>query len=95
MMGANPRHAPEHLVRQLAVTTQPPLRPHYFLSTEQQQAAHLAQCRVWADRIWAEAFMAGATYGLAIAATPRMIVMSPEAGDVAGPADPGHLGRGQ
>lgn len=63
----DPAHAPEHLVRQLAATIQPPLRRHPTLSREQQQAAHLARCRDLADRIWSEAFVAGTAYAAAIA----------------------------
>lgn len=73
MMETDPRQAPEHLVRQLAMTTQPPPRLHPRLSFEQQRDAHLAQCRVWADRIWSEAYAAGAAYGSSITAVQMRI----------------------
>lgn len=69
VMKADPMRAPEHLVRQLAMSIQPPPRLHPTLSFEQQRDAHLAQCRVWADRIWAEAYVAGAAYGSSMVTT--------------------------
>jgi hypothetical protein len=71
----DPQHAPEHLVRQLSAMTAPPLRPDPYRTPEQQQAGHLAQCRVWADLIWAEAFTAGAAYGTSISAMPQRFII--------------------
>lgn len=75
LLNKDPRRAPKHLVQQIARTYAAPRRIQY--SDEQNQQAHLAQARLLADSIWAEAFVAGATQGATWASTPRMIVMDP------------------
>lgn len=75
----DPRRAPEYLVTQVAAAFSPPMDPRW--GREETYRAHREQARLLADRIWGEAFTAGAQYVLSIQQAPLMFA-------VGLPADP-------
>lgn len=74
MMQYDPRHAPEHIVANLAANMPTP-RPRYPGDVRTPER-HLAFAREIADRIWAEAYTAGAAYGLSIASAQAIIIQA-------------------
>lgn len=70
------QHAPSYLVAQVAATFSPPRRP--WLGEAQTALAHREQARRLANRIWAEAYTAGAAFGLSLAPSRFDLELTPE-----------------
>ncbi len=72
MEASSPPHAPEHVIDLLAgVMRPPPVTPAGPAPGSVAAARRArAEAKVYADRIWAEAWHAGATWGLACNTQP-------------------------
>jgi hypothetical protein len=66
--------APAHFVDELARATWPPTPPPQQISQQAQYDAHRHQIQLWADTLWRQAFVAGAT-ARAAAAPARFVLV--------------------
>jgi hypothetical protein len=73
MLSPDPHKAPDHLVTLIAAAY--PTRRSPVGTREDHHRAHLAQARVLANRIWQEAYTAGAVRASSMAAGRWMLVV--------------------
>lgn len=74
MITYDPKHAPDHAVKQLAANWPPPPRSPRPPTAEAWQA----MIRTEADRIWREAFTAGTVHGLGLQLPQPMLLVTAE-----------------
>lgn len=70
--------APGHIVEMLRRVLRYPSTPAAPAGTGRYAQAALYEARAWADRIWAEAFHAGAVWGVTHNPAPTRIEVTPE-----------------